>query len=149
MGGETFLVGLRGAKNLSIAFRIVFRILFRVFQTVFRIDLKIFSGANSFCTRAALTNTAVCMERPMGVTMPLGLVCIHQIIPNFGSHSNVQLLLPAVRKILLNEFARRSLMYFYCVFCRAHFSPKAKYVILYVIVLNNVTSWQQVIPTTC
>ena len=44
MGGETFLVGLRGAKNFSIAFRIVFRILFRVFQTVFRIDLKLFRG---------------------------------------------------------------------------------------------------------
>ena len=44
MGGETFLVGLRGAKKFSIAFRIVFRILFRVFQTVFRIDLKIFRG---------------------------------------------------------------------------------------------------------
>ena len=44
MGGEKFLVGLRGAKNFSIAFRIVFRILFRVFQTVFRIDLKIFRG---------------------------------------------------------------------------------------------------------
>ena len=44
MGGEKYLVGLRGAKNFSIAFRIVFRILFRVFQTVFRIDLKIFRG---------------------------------------------------------------------------------------------------------
>ena len=40
MGGEKFLVGLRGAKHFSIAFRIVFR----VFQTVFRIDLKIFRG---------------------------------------------------------------------------------------------------------
>ena len=44
MGGENFLVGLRGAKKFSIAFRIVFRILFRVFQTVFRIDLKSFRG---------------------------------------------------------------------------------------------------------
>ena len=44
MGGEKFLVGLRGAKNVSNAFRIVFRILFRVFQTVFRIDLKMFRG---------------------------------------------------------------------------------------------------------
>ena len=44
MGGEKFLVGLRGAKHFSIAFRIVFRILFRVFQTVFRIDLKNFRG---------------------------------------------------------------------------------------------------------
>ena len=44
MGGEKFLVGLRGAKIFSIAFRIVFRILFRVFQTVFRIDLKMFRG---------------------------------------------------------------------------------------------------------
>ena len=54
MGGEKFLVGLRGAKNFSIAFRIVFRILFRVFQTVFSYRFKNFSGANSFCTRAAL-----------------------------------------------------------------------------------------------
>ena len=38
--GEIFLSGLRGAKNVSNAFRIVFRILFRVFQTVFRIDKK-------------------------------------------------------------------------------------------------------------
>ena len=44
MGGEKVLVGLRGAKTFSIAFRIVFRILFRVFQTVFRIDLKFFGG---------------------------------------------------------------------------------------------------------
>ena len=44
MGGEKFLVGLRGAKKCSNAFRIVFRILFRVFQTVFRIDLKVFRG---------------------------------------------------------------------------------------------------------
>ena len=44
MGGEKFLVGLRGANIFSIAFRIVIRILFRVFQTVFRIDLKIFRG---------------------------------------------------------------------------------------------------------
>ena len=44
MGGEKFLVGLRGAKNFSVAFRIGFRILFRVFQTVFRIDLKVFRG---------------------------------------------------------------------------------------------------------
>ena len=44
MGGETFLVGLRGAKLFSIAFQIVSRILFRVFQTVFRIDLKFFGG---------------------------------------------------------------------------------------------------------
>ena len=42
--GEMFLNGLRGAKNVSNAFRIVFRILFRVFQTVFRIDLKVFRG---------------------------------------------------------------------------------------------------------
>ena len=61
MGGEKLLVGLRGAKNFSIAFRIVFRILFRVFQTVFRIDLKI-SGANSFCTRAALTIKQLCVR---------------------------------------------------------------------------------------
>ena len=44
MGGETFLVDLRGLNIFSIAFRIVFRILFRVFQTVFRIDLKFFRG---------------------------------------------------------------------------------------------------------
>ena len=44
MGGEKFLVGLRGAKIFSIAFRIVFRIFFRVFQTLFRIDFKIFWG---------------------------------------------------------------------------------------------------------
>ena len=44
MGGEKFLVGLRGAKNVSVAFRIVFRLLFRVFQTVFRVKLKIFRG---------------------------------------------------------------------------------------------------------
>ena len=44
MSGEKFLVGLRGAKIFSIAFRIGFRIHFRVFQTVFRIDLKFFRG---------------------------------------------------------------------------------------------------------
>ena len=44
MGGEKFLVGLRGLNIFPIEFRIVFRILFRVFQTVFRIDLKIFRG---------------------------------------------------------------------------------------------------------
>ena len=43
--GEIFLSGLRGAKNVSNAFRIVFRIFFRVFQTVFRIDLKFFGGS--------------------------------------------------------------------------------------------------------
>ena len=42
--GEIFLSGLRGAKNLSVAFRIVFWIFFRVFHTVFRIDLKVFRG---------------------------------------------------------------------------------------------------------
>ena len=42
--GEIFLSGLRGAKNLSVAFRIVFRIFFRGFQTVFHIDLKVFRG---------------------------------------------------------------------------------------------------------
>ena len=45
MGGEKFLVGLRGAKNFSVAFRIVFRVLFRVFQTVFRVKLNIFRGS--------------------------------------------------------------------------------------------------------
>ena len=54
MGGEKLLVGLRGAKKFSNAFRIVFRILFRVFQTVFSYQFKSFSGAVSFCTRAAL-----------------------------------------------------------------------------------------------
>ena len=54
--GEIFLSGLRGAKKISVAFRIVFRIFFRIFQTVFRIDLKVFAGAISFCRRAALTN---------------------------------------------------------------------------------------------
>ena len=48
MGGEIFLSGLRGAKKISNAFRIVFRILFRVFQTVFRIDLKVFRGQFRF-----------------------------------------------------------------------------------------------------
>ena len=43
--GEIFLSGLRGAKNISVAFRTVFRIFFRVFQTVFRIDLKFFGGS--------------------------------------------------------------------------------------------------------
>ena len=42
--GEIFLSGLRGAKNLSNAFRIVFRIFFRVFQTVFSCRFKSFSG---------------------------------------------------------------------------------------------------------
>ena len=55
MGGETFLVGLRGAKHFSIAFRIVFRILFSRFSNRFSYRFKNFSGANSFCTRAALT----------------------------------------------------------------------------------------------
>ena len=44
MGGETFLVGLRGAKKFPVAFRIVFRVLSRVFQTVFRVKLKNFRG---------------------------------------------------------------------------------------------------------
>ena len=52
MGGETFLVRLRGAKKFSIAFQIVFRILFRVFQTVFRIDLKLFGGKFKFVLHA-------------------------------------------------------------------------------------------------
>ena len=55
MGGEKFLVGLRGAKIFSIAFRIVFRILF---QTVFRIDLNFFRGQICSATRAALTIAA-------------------------------------------------------------------------------------------
>ena len=46
MGGEKFLVGLRGAKIFSIAFRIVFRIFFRAFQTVFRIDFKVLFGGS-------------------------------------------------------------------------------------------------------
>ena len=46
--GEIFLSGLRGAKIVLVAFRIVFRILFRVFQTVFRLDLKVFRG--QFCS---------------------------------------------------------------------------------------------------
>ena len=37
-----------------IVFRILFRILCGVFQTIFRIDFKMFSGAISFCRRAAL-----------------------------------------------------------------------------------------------
>ena len=41
---EIFLSGLRGAKNCSVAFRIVFRIFFRGFKTAFRIDLKAFCG---------------------------------------------------------------------------------------------------------
>ena len=44
MGGETFLVGLRGANFFSNAFRIVFRALFRAFQTVFLIDSIFFRG---------------------------------------------------------------------------------------------------------
>ena len=44
MGGEKCLGGLRGAKNFSVAFRIVFRVLVRVFQTVFRVKLKFFRG---------------------------------------------------------------------------------------------------------
>ena len=44
--GEIFLSGLRGAKHLSVAFRIVFRIFFfAFFQTVFRVDLKVFGGS--------------------------------------------------------------------------------------------------------
>ena len=54
------------AKKCSIAFRIVFRILFRVFQTVFRIVLKFFRGANSFCTRAALTYYRICQKTREG-----------------------------------------------------------------------------------
>ena len=54
MGGEKLLVGLRGAKKFAIAFRIVFRILSR-FSNRFSYRFKNFSGANSFCTRAALT----------------------------------------------------------------------------------------------
>ena len=42
---EIFLSGLRGAKNISVAFRIVYRIFFCVFQTVFRIDVKFFGGS--------------------------------------------------------------------------------------------------------
>ena len=42
--GEIFLSGLRGAKNFSVALRIVFQIFFRIFQTVFRIDSKVFRG---------------------------------------------------------------------------------------------------------
>ena len=53
--GEIFSSGLRGAKNVSNTFRIIFWIFFRVSQTVFRIDLKVFSGAISFCRRAALS----------------------------------------------------------------------------------------------
>ena len=58
--GEIFLSGLRGANIFSNTFRIAFRIFFRVFQTVFRIDLKVFSGAVSFCRHAALS---ICVTR--------------------------------------------------------------------------------------
>ena len=63
MGGEKILVGLRGAKNYSVAFRIVFRVLFRVFQTVFRVKLKFFSVATSFCRRAALKHPSETIAR--------------------------------------------------------------------------------------
>ena len=55
--GELFLSGLRGAKNVSNAFRIVFRIsVFARFSNRFSYRLKSFSGAVSFCRHAALTN---------------------------------------------------------------------------------------------
>ena len=54
--GEIFLSGLRGAKHFSNAFRIVFR--FSRFSNRFSYRFKSFSGAVSFCTRAALTNCA-------------------------------------------------------------------------------------------
>ena len=44
MGGEKFLVGLRGLKIFQTRFGSFFRILFPIFQTVFRIDLKVFRG---------------------------------------------------------------------------------------------------------
>ena len=59
--GEIFLSGLRGAKIFPNAFRIVFRGPFLFF--VFCIDLKIFSGAVSFCRHAALTLYVQCSVR--------------------------------------------------------------------------------------
>ena len=44
MGGEKFLVGLRGLKIFQSRFGSFFGSFFAFFQTVFRIDLKIFRG---------------------------------------------------------------------------------------------------------
>ena len=49
------LSGLRGAKNVSVAFRIVFRIFFLRFSNRFSYQFKSFSGAISFCRHAALS----------------------------------------------------------------------------------------------
>ena len=51
---EKFSSGLRGALNCSVTFWIVFRIFFSRFSNHF--SCQLFSGAVSFCRRAALTN---------------------------------------------------------------------------------------------
>ena len=51
---ENFAGGLRGAKNVSVTFRIVFRVLFRVFQTAFRAKLKQFG--DNFVLHACRAN---------------------------------------------------------------------------------------------
>ena len=63
--GEKLLSGLRGAKNVSNTFRIVFPIFFSRFSSPFSCQIKTFSGAVSFCRRAAVTITVFCA---VGVT---------------------------------------------------------------------------------
>ena len=57
MGGEKFLVGLRGAKKLFNRVSDRFSDPFSRFSNCFSYRFKMFSGANSFCTRAALKNS--------------------------------------------------------------------------------------------
>ena len=57
MGGEKFLVGLRGAETFFNCVSDRFSDPFSRFSNRFSYRFKNVSGANSFCTRAALTKT--------------------------------------------------------------------------------------------
>ena len=56
MGGEKCLVGLRGAKHFFGRFSDRFSGPFSRFSNRFSCQIKTFSGAVSFCRRAALMN---------------------------------------------------------------------------------------------
>ena len=62
------LGGLRGAKILSVTFRIVFRVLFAFFNR-FSCQNKNYSGAISFCRRAALKIVPNQGHRPCSCTV--------------------------------------------------------------------------------
>ena len=89
MGGEKFLVGLRGAKNFSVAFRIVFRVLFRVSQTVFRVKLIFFRGQfrSAVASQHPSPNVTLCLL--MFASGRIGLLKVARLCEKAPMYSNI------------------------------------------------------------